>query len=109
MPLSSHVTAQQLSALRIELSVQRNLQGLTYDDLAQLSGVSRRALVGIEVGTSSGSVESWLQICNALGTTFARFLEVSLESHTLATVALEETPDARSGENPSPEVENLTH
>ena len=109
MPLSSQVTTQVLSALRLELSIQRDLQGLTYDDLALLSGVSRRALVGIEVGTSSGSVESWLQICDALGMTFAKLMELSSESQTLSTISLEETPGALSGENSSPEVENLTH
>jgi DNA-binding XRE family transcriptional regulator len=85
MPLSSFRFSQNLAALRLELSIQRNLRGLTYDDLALASGVSRRALVAIEVGTSRGSVESWLQICEALGTTFSRFMEIAFISHIAAT------------------------
>ena len=101
MPLSVFLTEQHLSALRHELSIQRDLRGLTYDDLAELSGVSRRTLVAIEVGKSRGSVESWLHICEALGTTFAQFIADSVESHvdlvpppqTLhATAAPEMTP-----------------
>lgn len=86
MPLSAHLTEQHLSALRHELSIQRNLRGLTYDDLALSSGVSRRTLVAIEVGTSRGSVESWLHICEAFGTTFAQFMKDSVDSHVNARV-----------------------
>ena len=81
VPLSAHLTEQHLSALRHELSIQRDLRGLTYDDLAELSGISRRTLVAIEVGTSRGSVESWLHICEALGTTFAQFVGDSVDAH----------------------------
>jgi putative transcriptional regulator len=86
MPLSDHLTEQHLSSLRHELSIERNLQGLTYDDLAQASGVSRRTLVSIESGASRGSVESWLHICDALGTTFAKFVTAAEESHVIDTV-----------------------
>lgn len=81
MPLPAHLAEQHLSALRHELSVQRDSRGLTYDDLSASSGVSRRTLVAIEVGTSRGSVESWLHICEALGTTFAEFVASSVDSH----------------------------
>jgi putative transcriptional regulator len=81
MPLSLLRTEQNLSALRLELSIRRNLLGLTYDNLALASGVSRRTLVAIEVGTSRGSVDSWLQICDALGTTFALFLTEAFAAH----------------------------
>ncbi len=90
VPLSAHLTEQHLSALRHELSIQRDLRGLTYDDLALASGVSRRTLVAIEVGTSRGSVESWLHICEALGTTFAQFMEDSVAAHVVEFVTRQE-------------------
>ncbi len=82
MPLSRYLTEQHLSALRLELSIRRDSLGLTYDDLAEASGVSRRALVAIEGGDSKGSIESWLHICEALGTTFAEFVMAAADAHT---------------------------
>ncbi len=92
VPLSARVTKQYLSALRHELSLQRGRCGLTYDDLAKLSGVSRRTLVAVEVGASRGSVESWLHICEALGTTFAQFMEDSVAAHVHDAVPLVAKP-----------------
>jgi putative transcriptional regulator len=86
VPLSSHLTNQYFSALRHELSAQRNLRGFTYDDLALASGVSRRTLVAIESGASRGSVESWLHICEALGTTFAQFMGDSVSAQVSEAV-----------------------
>ncbi|MFT6534656.1 MAG: transcriptional regulator with XRE-family HTH domain [Alpinimonas sp.] len=86
MPLADRLAEQLLSSLRLEMSIERNLQGLTYDDLAQASGVSRRTLVSIETGASRGSVESWLHICDALGTTFAKFVTAAEESHVIDSV-----------------------
>ena len=83
MPLSPHFAEQHLSAIRLEMSIQRNLRGLTYEDLAKTSGVSRRTLVAIEGGTSRGSVETWMRICSAFGTTFSQFLQESVASHVI--------------------------
>jgi putative transcriptional regulator len=90
--LSAHLTEQHLTALRHELSIQRDLRGMTYDDLALASGVSRRTLVAIEVGKSRGSVESWLHICEALGTTFAQFMEDSVTAHVDSAVPHTDAP-----------------
>ena len=81
--LSPHFAEQHLSAIRLEMSIQRNLRGLTYEDLAKASGVSRRTLVAIEGGTSRGSVETWMRICAAFGTTFSQFLQESVASHVI--------------------------
>ncbi len=40
--------------------------GLTYDQLAKISGVSRRTLVSIETGSSPGSMETWFRLSAAL-------------------------------------------
>ncbi|GAB2816735.1 hypothetical protein GCM10027022_03530 [Alpinimonas psychrophila] len=83
MSFYAHFAEQHLSAIRLEMSIQRNLRGLTYDDLAKSSGVSRRTLVAIEGGTSRGSVETWMRICAAFGTTFSQFLEDSAAAHVV--------------------------
>ncbi len=68
---------RNVNALRLELSVQRSLHQLTYDGLAALSGVSRRALIAIETGESRGSLETWMKICRALECDFSTFVEMS--------------------------------
>lgn len=78
-----HFAEQHLAALRLEMGIQRDIRGLTYDDLAKSSGVSRRTLVAIEGGTSRGSVETWMRICGAFGTTFSQFLEDSAAAHVI--------------------------
>ena len=83
VPLSLHFVEQNLSAIRLEMSIQRNLRGLTYKDLAKASGVCRRTLVAIEGGASRGSVETWMRICAAFGTTFSQFLQESVANHVI--------------------------
>ncbi len=48
------------------LSNRRSEMGITYDDLAALSGVSRRTLVAVETGKSPGSMETWFRLATAL-------------------------------------------
>jgi len=68
---------RSISALRLELSVQRSLHQHTYDSLAALSGVSRRTLIAIETGESRGSLETWMKICRALEFDFSEFVGLS--------------------------------
>jgi len=69
------------------LSVQRSLHQLTYDGLAALSGVSRRALIAIETGESRGSLETWMKICRALEFNFSKFVEMSEDVRDLTVPA----------------------
>jgi transcriptional regulator with XRE-family HTH domain len=39
---------------------------MSYDALAERSGVSRRTLISVENGQSNGSVETWYHIAEAL-------------------------------------------
>lgn len=71
-------------ALRLRLSELRAERGLTYDQLAELSGVSRATLVTIETGSSRsrrpdspssrGSLETWWRVARALGVPLAELL-----------------------------------
>lgn len=51
--------------LRFALMRLRKVNGLTLDDLAERSGVSRRTLVQLESGKSNGSIETWFFIAEA--------------------------------------------
>ena len=72
---------QHISALQLEMSIRRAESGLTYDALAERSGVSRRTVISIETGTSRGSLDSWMRIYNALGCDFGALLQ-ALNSST---------------------------
>jgi putative transcriptional regulator len=69
------LTEQDISALRLHLSLKRAASELTYDALAKKSGVSRRTIISIETGSSRGSLDSWMRIFSALGCDFGTFLQ----------------------------------
>lgn len=72
-------------ALRQRLSELRAERGLTYDELAERSGVSRATLVTIETRahrsrrptspSSRGSLETWWRIAKALDVRLADLLD----------------------------------
>lgn len=72
-------------ALRLKLSRLRAARGMTYDQLAERSGVSRATLVTIETAahrsrrpgsrSSRGSLETWWKIAKGLGVPLAELLE----------------------------------
>jgi transcriptional regulator with XRE-family HTH domain len=66
MPPHRHSAVPNFGALRSEFRRRRRDAGLTYDALAEKTGVSRRTLISIENGQSNGSVESWYRIAGAL-------------------------------------------
>jgi transcriptional regulator with XRE-family HTH domain len=61
------------------LSLARGARGLTFDQLAKKSGVSKGMLVQIEQGRTNPSVATLCRIANALGVTVSRFVEGSDE------------------------------
>ncbi|GAB2816723.1 hypothetical protein GCM10027022_03510 [Alpinimonas psychrophila] len=65
-----------LDVLRRFLSSRRSAMNLTYDQLAELSGVSRRAIVAVETGKSPGSMETWLRLSTALEIGFDEIFSV---------------------------------
>jgi DNA-binding XRE family transcriptional regulator len=48
------------------LSTRRSQRRLTYDELAEASGVSRRTIIAVETGKSPGSMETWFRLATAL-------------------------------------------
>ena len=57
--------------------MRRSEMGFTYDQLAQVSGVSRRTIVAIETGTSPGSMETWFRLSTALNIGFRELFDTS--------------------------------
>ena len=59
--------APNFDALRSEFRRLRSESGMSYDALAEKTGVSRRTLISVENGQSNGSVETWYRITDAFG------------------------------------------
>ncbi|MFI7703492.1 helix-turn-helix domain-containing protein [Nonomuraea sp. NPDC049480] len=63
-------------AIANNVRFQRSHRGLTLDQLAARSGVSRGMLVQVEQGRTNPSVSTLTRIASALGVTVARLVEV---------------------------------
>nr|WP_274604668.1 helix-turn-helix transcriptional regulator [Microbacterium sp. CFBP 8794] len=61
--------ARRMKQLRAE-------QGLTYEQLAEASGLSRRGVIALETGERGGTVATWFKVAHALGSTSAAFFGV---------------------------------
>ena len=68
-------------ALRMELARRRADAGLTYDQLAERTGVSRRTLIEIEQGRTIGTLKTWHALAHALGTSFDTLLGTMCADH----------------------------
>lgn len=60
-----------MARLRQVFNVQRERSGMTYDDLAEASGISRRTLLHISSGKYVGDLRTWVVL--------ARVWQVSLD------------------------------
>jgi transcriptional regulator with XRE-family HTH domain len=49
-------------------------RGLTYEQLAERSGLSRRGVIALERGERVGEVRTWFRVAQALGVTFSDFV-----------------------------------
>jgi transcriptional regulator with XRE-family HTH domain len=68
-------------ALRLELARLRSAAGLTYDQLAECTGVSRRTLIEIEQGRTIGTLKTWHALAHALGASFDDLLGTLCTDH----------------------------
>ncbi|GCD40362.1 helix-turn-helix transcriptional regulator [Streptomyces paromomycinus] len=74
-----------LGALRVQLARLRNERGWTFDELAERSGLSRRTLIDLEHGRTTGSVTTWHALAHAFGISFDQLLGTLCEGHTPPT------------------------
>jgi putative transcriptional regulator len=70
-----------LTALRLQLARLRAERDLTYDALAERSGLARRTLIEIEQGRTVGSLKTWHALAHALDIPLDEFLGVLCEGH----------------------------
>jgi putative transcriptional regulator len=52
----------------------REERGLTFEELAEASGLSRRGVISLERGERNGNVSSWFRIAQALEVRFSDFV-----------------------------------
>lgn len=52
----------------------RAASGLTYEQLAERTGMSRRGIIAYEQGHTNGTLRHWYRISRALGVTFSDFV-----------------------------------
>lgn len=67
----SELREPDMARLRHTFNAQRERSGMTYDDLAEASGISRRTLLHISSGKYVGDLRTWIIL--------ARVWEVSLD------------------------------
>lgn len=53
----------------------RAASGLTFEDLAERAGMSRRSVIAYERGETFGTMRYWYRISAALGVPFSNFVE----------------------------------
>lgn len=56
-----------MGQLRTVFNVQRDKSGMTYDDLAEASGISRRTLLNISSGKYVGDLKTWVVLAKVWG------------------------------------------
>jgi transcriptional regulator with XRE-family HTH domain len=86
-PVAAHGAASSThAALGDELRRQRKLKGMSLDDLATASGVSRAMISKIERAQSSPSTSILSKLVDALDTTVARLLGQEVRQHDVVVM-----------------------
>jgi putative transcriptional regulator len=68
-------------ALRHELSRLRAERGLTYDQFAELTGLSRTVLINLETGHTRGSLDTWHRVAHALSVPLGSLIDRLCQGH----------------------------
>lgn len=71
-----------LAALRVTLARLRNERGWTFDELADHSGLSRRTLINLEHGRTTGSVTTWHTLAHTFDVPIEQLLGTLCDDHT---------------------------
>jgi putative transcriptional regulator len=72
-------------ALRLQLSRLRAERGLTYDALAERTGLSRTVLINLEQGATNGSLDTWHRVAHALDVPFGDLMSRLCDGHAGGT------------------------
>lgn len=68
------VSEPDMMLLRDIFNRRRSEAGLTFDQLAEVSGVSRRTLLDISSGKYNGDLRTWLKLSTAFGVSLDELL-----------------------------------
>ena len=79
--MSRRVPEPNHDALRHELSRLRADKHLTYDALADLTGLSRTVLINLETGKTRGSLDTWHKVAHALGVPLSTLVDQLCHGH----------------------------
>ncbi|MHB6904000.1 helix-turn-helix transcriptional regulator [Streptomyces sp. DB-54] len=71
-----------LTALCVQLARLRDERGWTFDELAERSGLSRRTLIDLEHGRTTGSVTTWHALVHTFNVPIDRLLGTLCDGHT---------------------------
>ncbi|WP_432590499.1 helix-turn-helix transcriptional regulator [Streptomyces sp. HD1123-B1] len=71
-----------LTALRVQLARLRDERGWTFDELAERSGLSRRTVIDLEHGRTTGSVTTWHALAHTFGVPLGPLLGTLCDGHT---------------------------
>jgi len=63
-----HVGEPDLTQLRVILNRHRDRAGVTFEQLAERSGLSRQTLLNISAGRNYGDLRTWLKLAAAFET-----------------------------------------
>ncbi|WP_259160270.1 helix-turn-helix transcriptional regulator [Microbacterium phyllosphaerae] len=63
------VPEPDLTRLRAVLNERRHAAGLTFEQLAEASGISRQTQLNISSGKYNGDMRTWLKLSRAFGLT----------------------------------------
>ncbi|MEN2742503.1 helix-turn-helix transcriptional regulator [Microbacterium sp. X-17] len=76
MPTSAPPPEPALGRLAVRMAELRRQRGLTYEQLAEASGLSRRGVIALERGERAGEMRSWYLVARALDVSFGDFVGV---------------------------------
>ncbi|MEW2252328.1 MULTISPECIES: helix-turn-helix transcriptional regulator [unclassified Streptomyces] len=71
-----------LTALRLVLARLRTDRGWTFDELAERSGLSRRTLIDLEHGRTTGTLTTWHALAHTFDVPFDELLGNLCSNHT---------------------------
>ncbi len=74
MPLPTPPKDPDLGRLSSQLKILREDRGLTYEQLAERAGLSRRGVISMERGERTGNIRSWFRVAQALGVSFSELM-----------------------------------
>lgn len=77
MTVANLIPLPPIGLLRDLLRERRRRHRYTYDQLARISGVSRRTIVSLEKGDSTGSLETWFRLSRALHVGFDELFRIT--------------------------------